>query len=65
MASGVGRKIFEDPLKLALVLGNNVIAHFAQIQSDITKIPTDFSSGHRHEERHGERHGHGDEGGAR
>lgn len=36
-------KIFEDPVKLAQVVGQNVIAHFSNIMTDINKIPTDFT----------------------
>lgn len=38
-------QIFKDPVKLAQVLGTNVIAHFTQITADVQKIPTDFTSG--------------------
>ena len=38
-------KIFENPVELAKVLGQNVLKNFQPILGDISKIPTDFSGG--------------------
>ena len=38
-------KIFEDPVKLMQVVAANVLKNYPEIMGDITKIPTDFSSG--------------------